>query len=121
MSPSQPSQALSPLQEALSHLKSLIQAIPATLPESPLKAHKQLKHVVPYPPAIRASLKEVNWKVAFEPPQRLNVVGLWPVGAAVNTKEHGFNIDLALEMPSVSSISVPSCSVSKVLASRSLN
>ena len=52
-------------------------------------------------------MEETNWKVAFEKPDKVSVVGSWANSLSVvkqkeNSKEKFCVVDLAIEMPSVS-------------------
>ena len=56
---------------------------------------------VPYPHP--APNDQVNWKVSFEKPQDIILVGSWANSVAVQSKhELGWGIDMALEIPDVS-------------------
>lgn len=46
--------------------------------------------------------KATNWKVAFEPPSAIQLVGGWPLQLTVLNRSRWLTVDLALEMPYVS-------------------
>lgn len=82
------------------HLRSL----PSSPPQHPLQAFKKLQKqgvrtLLAHPEPNDAT----NWKVAFEPPSAIQLVGSWPDGLTVLGRgERAFYVDLAVEMPSVS-------------------
>lgn len=97
------------MQQTLRHLKSTIETLPSWPAAAPMEAAKKLSKKsgisVPWPTYLEPALKEVNWKVSFESPASVNVVGLWPCNMALKTKNSALEIELAVEMPTVSSMS----------------
>jgi hypothetical protein len=82
------------------HLRSL----PSISPQQPLHAFKRLKKL-----GVRVLLtqpvptEETKWKIAFEPPPEIQIVGSWPNQLTViGRAERAFYVDLAVGMPSVS-------------------
>jgi U3 small nucleolar RNA-associated protein 22 len=70
---------------------------------NPLAAAKVLaKQGVAVPFAFPLPSRDAKWKVAFEPPSEMSVVGSWGNGIAVK-KQSGslFGVDLSVEMPEV--------------------
>lgn len=70
---------------------------------NPLAAAKVLaKQGVAVPFAFPLPSRDAKWKVAFEPPSEISVVGSWGNGIAVK-KQSGslFGVDLSVEMPEV--------------------
>ena len=56
---------------------------------------------VPYP--LPTPTEDVNWKVAFEKPVNIAIVGSWINNLAVKRKDdEPWVVDVAVEMPSVS-------------------
>jgi U3 small nucleolar RNA-associated protein 22 len=84
-------------------LRSLVLSLPPVGPENPIVASRSLLTggvAVPYPNPLPT--EETNWKVAFEAPVDVKVVGSWANKCAVLAKDKGgFTVDLAFEMPSV--------------------
>lgn len=60
------------------------------------------KQGVAVPSVFPLPSPDVKWKVAFEPPREICVVGSWGNGIAVK-KQSGsrFSVDLSMEMPEV--------------------
>lgn len=102
LSPTASHPTLTSLQDSLRHLKTTLESIPSASSLSPLDARKKHKHVK-YPKGVQESLGEVQWKVGYERPLRINVVGYWPAGLALKTQGR-FTVDLAVEMPEVRSL-----------------
>lgn len=76
-------------------------SIPSIEPLNPLTAAKILsKKGVAVPFAFPLPFPDAKWKVAFEPPKEIYVVGSWANGIAVKkqTGSH-FGVDLSVEMP----------------------
>lgn len=71
----------------------------------PLEASRTLATkgvAVPYPSP--PPTQDTNWKVAFEKPTNVQVVGSWANKMAVIANDsQGFSVELAVEMPDVSS------------------
>jgi len=70
-----------------------------------------LKADIAIPYATPLPTEETNWKVAFQPPANVTVVGSWANKLSVKPKDgERYTVDLALQMPNVSvSISVAFC------------
>jgi U3 small nucleolar RNA-associated protein 22 len=78
-------------------------SIPSIEPLNPFVAAKVLaKQGVAVPLTFPPPSRDVKWKVAFEPPREICVVGSWGNGITVK-KQSGswFGVDLAVEMPEV--------------------
>ncbi|KAG2143259.1 Nrap protein [Suillus cothurnatus] len=76
-------------------------SIPSIEPLNPFVAAKVLaKQGVAVPLTFPPPSRDVKWKVAFEPPREICVVGSWGNGITVK-KQSGsrFGVDLAVEMP----------------------
>jgi hypothetical protein len=69
-------------------------------------ARKLQKKGVAVPYSLPLPTEETNWKVAFEPPGEINLVGSWSNQVSVKPKDGlKVGVDLAIEMPNVSGIS----------------
>lgn len=76
-------------------------SISSIAPMNPLGAAKVLANQgVAVPFAFPLPSRDAKWKVAFEPPREMSVVGSWGSGIAVK-KQSGsrFGVDLSVEMP----------------------
>jgi U3 small nucleolar RNA-associated protein 22 len=78
-------------------------AIPSTTPQHPLEAaRKLLKQGVAVPYSLPLPTEETNWKVAFDPPSDITLVGSWANKVSVKPKDdQKLGVDLAIEMPDV--------------------
>ena len=78
-------------------------AIPSTTPRHPLEAaRKLLKQGVAVPYSLPLPTEETNWKVAFDPPSDIILVGSWANKVSVKPKDdQKLGVDLAIEMPDV--------------------
>ena len=57
---------------------------------------------IPYPNPLPT--EDTNWKVTFEPPTEITLVGSWPTKLSVKAQDKlPYTVDLAVEMPAVSS------------------
>ena len=92
-----------PLDRFLHSLHSHLMAMPAVQPQNPVSAAKSLaKRGVAVPFALPHPTEEVKWKVAFEPPRDINVVGSWANQICVKRKDGAqFGVDVTVEMPDV--------------------
>lgn len=92
-----------PLERFLFELHTFIKDIPSVSPAHPLEAaRKLLKKGVAVPYALPLPTEDTNWKVAFEPPSDITLVGSWANKVSVKPKDgQRFGVDLALEMPNV--------------------
>ena len=77
--------------------------IPSTAPQHPLEgARKLLKKGVAVPYSLPLPTEETNWKVAFDPPSEIILVGSWANKVSVKPKDDlKLGVDLAIEMPDV--------------------
>ncbi|KAF7312182.1 Mannose-6-phosphate isomerase [Mycena indigotica] len=93
---------LSPLNHCLSEIHTLLSSLPAVAPQHPLDAAKTLlKKGIAVPYAMPEPTRDTNWKVGFEKPADIVVVGSWPNKICVKGKDGTkFGVDLAVEMPS---------------------
>lgn len=91
-------------------LRTHILSLPSLPPQNPLTAAQALaKQGVAVPFALPLPSRDGRWKVAFEPPTEITVVGSWGNGIAVKKKNGSrFGIDLSVEMPGVRHL--PICS-----------
>jgi len=97
------------LESFLRTLHETISSIPAVDPQHPLAASRSLLKAgvaIPYPAPLPT--EETNWKVAFQPPANITVVGSWANKLSVKPKDgERYTVDIAVQMPNVSaSISV---------------
>ncbi|KAF9552839.1 Nrap protein [Agrocybe pediades] len=90
-----------PLEKFLFELHSFLKDIPAVGPQHPLEgARKLLKKGIAVPYSLPLPTEETNWKVAFEPPSDIALVGSWANKVCVKAKDgKQFGVDLAVEMP----------------------
>ncbi|KAL1749256.1 Nrap protein [Schizophyllum fasciatum] len=90
-----------PLEKFLFALHSALQKIPSKDPMHPLRAAETLKKrdvAVPY--SLPLPTEETNWKVAFEKPSNITVVGSWGNKLSVKGKDKApFRVDIAVDMP----------------------
>ncbi|KAJ6460366.1 Nrap protein [Mycena vitilis] len=70
-------------------------------PQHPLEAARKLiKKGVSVPYCLPRPSEDTNWKVAFEKPSDITMVGSWPNKISVKGKDGSkFGVDLAVEMP----------------------
>ncbi|KAF8320436.1 Nrap protein [Clavulina sp. PMI_390] len=89
------------IEPLLMSLHESIRSIPSISPEAPLQAFKKLQKAgTQVLTAKPEPTKATNWKVAFEPPSAIQVVGGWPHQLTIlGRRETKFSVDLALEMP----------------------
>ena len=92
-----------PLERFLLVLHSYIMGIPSTIPQHPLEAaRKLLKKGVAVPYSLPLPTEETKWKVAFDPPSDIILVGSWANKVSVKPKDdQKLGVDLAIEMPDV--------------------
>lgn len=93
-----------PLDRFLLSLHSLIISLPPVSAQHPLDAARRLlKKNVSVPYCFPLPSEETNWKVAFEKPSDITLVGSWANKVSVKEKDGmSFGVDLAVEMPEVS-------------------
>ncbi|OAX41846.1 Nrap protein [Rhizopogon vinicolor AM-OR11-026] len=89
------------LDRFLLSLRNHILSLPSIIPQNPLTAAQTLaKQGVAVPFVHPLPSRDDKWKVAFEPPMEINIVGSWGNGIAVKKKNGGrFGVDLSVEMP----------------------
>jgi hypothetical protein len=77
--------------------------LPSIEPQHPLEASRKLlsKNVaVPYCSPLPT--EDTNWKVAFEAPDDITLVGSWPNKISVKPKDgQTYGVDVAVQMPDV--------------------
>ncbi|KAF8965448.1 Nrap protein [Flammula alnicola] len=90
-----------PLERFLFALHSFLKELPSIAPHHPLEAaRKLLKKGIAVPYSLPLPTEETNWKVAFEPPSDITLVGSWANKISVKPQDGiKFGVDLAVEMP----------------------
>ena len=92
------------LEHFLFALHSFLKELEHVPPRHPLEASRKLQKkgvAVPYP--LPLPTEDTKWKVAFEPPSDITLVGSWANKISVKAKDdHKFGVDIAVEMPNVS-------------------
>ncbi|KAG6809380.1 hypothetical protein H0H92_000481, partial [Tricholoma furcatifolium] len=90
-----------PLERFLMSLHGVLMGLPSISPLHPLEAsRKLLKKGVAVPYSAPLPTEDTNWKVAFEKPSDIAVVGSWPLKTSVKAKDGvRFGVDVAVEMP----------------------
>ncbi|OBZ77304.1 Nucleolar protein 6 [Grifola frondosa] len=89
------------LEHFLLSLHNFLNSLPAKQPRNPVSASRDLlkkgiavPFISPYP------TEDTNWKVAFEKPSDILVVGSWATKTSVKAKDSSpFGIDVAVEIP----------------------
>jgi U3 small nucleolar RNA-associated protein 22 len=78
--------------------------LPSVAPQHPLDASRRLlKKNVSIPYSLPLPTEDTKWKVAFEKPSDITLVGSWANKVSVKAKDDvPYGVDLAVEMPSVS-------------------
>ncbi|KAI0916701.1 hypothetical protein AcV5_003115 [Taiwanofungus camphoratus] len=94
-------QRSAPLDKFLLSLHNHLAALPPIAPQHPLAASRDLlKKGIAVPYALPLPTEETNWKVAFEKPREILLVGSWALKTAVKAKDqHKYGIDVAVAMP----------------------
>ncbi|TFK31610.1 Nrap protein [Crucibulum laeve] len=92
---------LPPLDRFLLSIHTFLMNLPSIPAQHPLEAsRKLLRKSVSVPYALPLPAEETNWKVAFEKPSDITLVGSWANKVSVKSKDgFKFGVDLALEMP----------------------
>jgi U3 small nucleolar RNA-associated protein 22 len=92
-----------PLERFLFNLHSLLKELPSISPQHPLEASRELqKEGIAVPYSLPLPTEETNWKVAFEAPSDITLVGTWANKISVKSKDdYKYGVDLAVEMPCV--------------------
>ncbi|TFK21369.1 pre-rRNA processing protein Utp22 [Coprinopsis marcescibilis] len=89
------------LEKFLLNLHTFLFKISSVTPQHPLEAARKLLKkgiAVPYCPPLPT--EETNWKVAFEAPSDITLVGSWPNKVSVKPKDElYYGVDVAVEMP----------------------
>ncbi|KAG0698626.1 Nrap protein [Suillus ampliporus] len=82
-------------------LRSHCISLPSIAPQNPLTAAQALaKQGIAVPFAYPLPPRDAKWKVAFEPPMEICLVGSWGNGIAVKKKTSSrFGVDMSVEMP----------------------
>lgn len=92
-----------PLERFLLALHTFLTSLAPIEPNHPLAAARSLQKrniTVPYP--TPAPTEDTNWKVAFEKPADVAIVGSWISKLSVKAQDKmPYRVDLAVEMPSV--------------------
>jgi U3 small nucleolar RNA-associated protein 22 len=92
-----------PLDRFLLKLHTFLITLPSVAARHPLAAARVLLEkgiAVPYAPPLPT--EDTNWKVSFDKPTDITLVGSWANKVSVKAKDGGkFGIDLAVEMPEV--------------------
>ncbi|KAJ7914876.1 Nrap protein-domain-containing protein [Mycena leptocephala] len=90
-----------PLDRFLQKLHEVLMALTPVAPQHPLEAARKLiKKGVSVPYSMPQPSEDTNWKVAFERPSDITVVGSWPNKISVKGKDGSkFGVDLGVEMP----------------------
>ncbi|KAJ7650617.1 Nrap protein [Roridomyces roridus] len=91
-----------PLDRFLQSLHGVLMGLSPVAPQHPLEAaRKLLKKGVSVPYCLPQPTEDTNWKVAFETPSDITLVGSWANKISVKGKDGSkFGVDLAVEMPS---------------------
>ena len=92
-----------PLDHFLLSLHSLLLEIPPIPPQHPLEASRNLlKKGIAVPYSLPLPTEGTNWKVSFEKPADILLVGSWANKLSVKAKDgKRFGVDVAVEMPDV--------------------
>jgi U3 small nucleolar RNA-associated protein 22 len=78
-------------------------SLPPVAAQHPLTAARSLlKNGIAIPFSLPLPTEDTNWKVSFEKPTDITLVGSWANKVSVKGKDGGrFGVDLAVEMPEV--------------------
>ncbi|KAF9462511.1 Nrap protein [Collybia nuda] len=90
-----------PLDRFLLSLHSFLGGLPSVPPQHPLEgARRLLKKNVSVPYSVPLPSEDTNWKVGFEKPSDIAVIGSWGNKISVKAKDGiRFGVDIAVEMP----------------------
>lgn len=93
-----------PLDKFLLDLHTFLTSLPSTSSQHPLLAASALlKKGVAVPYLNPPPTEDTNWKVAFDTPQEVSLVGTWNTKLAVKRKDGlPYVVDVAVQMPDVS-------------------
>ncbi|KAL6304485.1 Nrap protein [Sparassis latifolia] len=90
-----------PLDRFLLSLHTFFNALPSIPPQHPIVASRDLLKkgiAVPYP--LPLPTEDTNWKVSFEKPSEILLVGSWALKTSVKAKDgNPYNVDIAVAMP----------------------
>jgi U3 small nucleolar RNA-associated protein 22 len=97
-----------------------IMSIPSVAPQHPLDSARTLiKKGVSVPYALPLPTQDALWKVSFEKPDSITLVGSWANKVSVKGKDGAkFGVDLAVEMPQVTLFLIQIVSCKQFLAGR---
>ena len=92
-----------PLDRFLLSLHSFLLEMPPIHPQHPLEASRNLlKKGIAVPYSLPLPTEGTNWKVSFEKPADILLVGSWANKLSVKAKDgKRFGVDVAVEMPDV--------------------
>lgn len=92
-----------PLDKFLHSLHTFLNGLPSIAPKHPLTAQRDLqKKGVSVPYVLPQPTDDTNWKVAFEKPDDILLVGSWALKTSVKAKDgHRYGVDVAVTMPEV--------------------
>lgn len=78
-------------------------ALPSVEPQHPLEAaRKLLKKGIAVPYCLPLPTEDTNWKVSFQKPDDITLVGSWPNKVSVKAKDGlKYGVDVAVQMPDV--------------------
>ncbi|KAJ2925593.1 hypothetical protein H1R20_g11503, partial [Candolleomyces eurysporus] len=90
-----------PLEKFLLKLHTFLMGLPSVEPQHPLDAsRKLLSKGVSVPYCLPLPIEDTNWKVAFEAPDDITLVGSWPNKISVKPKDgQKYGVDVAVQMP----------------------
>ncbi|KAF9022542.1 Nrap protein [Hymenopellis radicata] len=89
------------LEPFLMSLHKCLNNVPSSPPTQPLEAARPLlKKGISVPYSVPLPSEDSNWKVAFEPPSNITLVGSWNNKTSVKGMDgRSWGIDIAVEMP----------------------
>jgi U3 small nucleolar RNA-associated protein 22 len=92
------------LEFVLRKLHEFLYSIPPVQPLHPLEASVQLqKQAIAVPYCQPLPTEDTNWKVSFEQPADIKLVGSWVNKLSIKSKDgEKFCVDIGVEMPNVS-------------------
>lgn len=95
---------IAPLEHFLHTLHGFLMNLPPVSPQHPLDGSRRLlKKKVAVPYSLPLPTEDTKWKVGFEKPSDITLVGSWANKVSVKANDHiPFGVDLAVEMPNVS-------------------
>ena len=78
-------------------------SLPCVAPQHPLEGARTLiKKGIAVPYSLPLPTEDTNWKVSFEKPTNVTLVGSWANKVSVKDKDGGrYGVDLAVDMPEV--------------------